>query len=110
MRGTLGFVSLALITVSLAVAAPADPEAEAAWKVDGPHGPTHTVAFTTEEATWLALDLDPTGTKIVFSLLGDLYVLPSTGGKAKSITSGPTGHRSPSPRIEAASRTCGSAI
>jgi Tol biopolymer transport system component/imidazolonepropionase-like amidohydrolase len=47
------------------------------------------VAFTTDEATWLALDVHPTGTKIVFSLLGDLYLLPIGGGTATRITSGP---------------------
>ena len=89
MRGNRAFVPLALIAASLAVAAAAKPEAEPAWKVEDPHGPTHTVTFTTDEATWLPLDVHPTGTKIVFSLLGDLYVLPMSGGTATRITKGP---------------------
>ena len=88
MRGTRVFVPIVLTTVSLVLAAP-KPEAEPPWKVDDPHGPTHTLSFTTEEATWLALDVHPSGTKIVFSLLGDLYVLPMAGGTATRITSGP---------------------
>ncbi len=89
MRGTPVFVPLALITASFVLAAAAKPEADPPWKVADAHGPTHHVAFTTDEATWLALDVDPSGTKIVFSLLGDLYLLPSTGGTATRITSGP---------------------
>jgi len=92
MRATPVFVSLALIAAPLTWAAAkpeAKPNAETAWKVADAHGPAHNIAFTTDEATWLALDLDPTGTKIVFSLLGDLYLLPFTGGTATRITSGP---------------------
>ena len=47
-----------------------------------------TVAFTTDEATWLHLDVHPDGSQVVFSLLGDLYLLPIAGGEAKRITSG----------------------
>jgi Tol biopolymer transport system component len=67
----------------------AKPDAETAWKVDDPHGPTHTIAFTTDEATWLPLDVNAAGTTIVFSLLGDLYTMPIAGGEATRITSGP---------------------
>jgi imidazolonepropionase-like amidohydrolase/Tol biopolymer transport system component len=77
-----------LFAASIVVAAP-KPEADTPWKVEDPHGPTHALAFTTEEATWLPLDVHPTGTKLVFSLLGDLYLLPIVGGPATRITSGP---------------------
>ena len=46
------------------------------------------VEFTTDEATWLALDVSPDGKTIVFELLGDLYTLPIEGGAAKRITEG----------------------
>lgn len=46
------------------------------------------LSFTTNEATWLSLDLSPDGTTIVFELLGDLYTLPVGGGEATRITSG----------------------
>jgi Tol biopolymer transport system component len=58
------------------------------WKVDGDHGPSHTIAFTTDQATWMPLDVSPDGGKIVFSLVGDLYTLPIGGGTATRITSG----------------------
>src|SRR5438874_34768 len=46
------------------------------------------VEFTTDEGTWLSLDVSPDGKTIVFELLGDLYTLPIEGGKATRITSG----------------------
>ncbi|MGH7507549.1 MAG: TolB family protein, partial [Longimicrobiales bacterium] len=49
---------------------------------------TRTLEFTTDEATWLSLDLSPDGWTIVFDLLGDLYTLPVAGGEATRITSG----------------------
>jgi len=64
-------------------------EKEEAWKVEEPHGPTRTVRFETDEGTWLHLDVHPDGRQIVFSLLGDLYLLPIEGGEARRITSGP---------------------
>ncbi len=47
-----------------------------------------TISFTTDEGTWISLDVDPGGETIVFELLGDLYELPITGGEATRITSG----------------------
>ena len=41
-----------------------------------PMEPTRTVSFTTDEGTWLSLDISPEGKTIVFELLGDLYTLP----------------------------------
>lgn len=49
---------------------------------------TRTLAFTTNEGTWISLDVSPDGRTLVFDLLGDLYTLPITGGKATRITSG----------------------
>lgn len=53
-----------------------------------PLEPERTLEFTTEEATWLSLDVDPDGRIIVFELLGDLYTLPIEGGEAHPLTSG----------------------
>ena len=60
------------------------------WKVDAPHGPYDTLSFTTDEGTWLALDVHPDGKRLVLGLLGDLYTLPIAGGEATRITSGPS--------------------
>src|SRR6266481_4547984 len=46
------------------------------------------VSFTTDEGTWLSLDVSPDGKTIAFELLGDIYTLPIEGGKAKLIDGG----------------------
>jgi Tol biopolymer transport system component len=46
------------------------------------------LTFQTDEATWLALDVNPTDKCIVFELLGDLYSLPFSGGEAKLLIGG----------------------
>jgi Tol biopolymer transport system component len=46
------------------------------------------IQFTTDEGTWLSLDVSPDGKTIVFELLGDIYTLPIDGGQAKLIDGG----------------------
>ena len=38
--------------------------------------------------TWMSLDLAPDGKRIVFDILGDLYTIPVTGGRATRISGG----------------------
>ncbi|MHB8838330.1 MAG: amidohydrolase family protein, partial [Gemmatimonadaceae bacterium] len=47
---------------------------------------THT--FTATRGTWISLDVSPDGQRIVFDLLGDIYMMPVTGGKATALTHG----------------------
>jgi Tol biopolymer transport system component len=49
---------------------------------------TRTLEFTTDEGSWISIDVSPDGRTLVFELLGDLYTLPITGGSAARITSG----------------------
>ena len=53
-----------------------------------PLEPGRTVKFTTNEGTWISLDVSPDGKTIVFDLMGDLYTMPMSGGKATQLTSG----------------------
>ena len=55
---------------------------------DLPLIPSREVTISTNEGTWMALDVHPSGRKIIFDLLGDLYELPIQGGKATRITEG----------------------
>ncbi len=45
-------------------------------------------SFTTDEGTWMNLDVSPDGQTIVFDLLGDIYTIPITGGTAKALRTG----------------------
>jgi len=58
------------------------------WDVANFTDQTHTLNLDTDEGTWLSLDVSPDGRQIVFDLLGDLYIMPITGGKAKALTEG----------------------
>ncbi|MEX0601446.1 MAG: hypothetical protein WD205_12425, partial [Rhodothermales bacterium] len=79
-----------LIVFSLfALPAPAQDASPAEWDVNAAHGPADTVRFTTDEGTWMNLTVSPDGETIAFDLLGDIYTLPITGGRAQRITSGP---------------------
>ena len=53
------------------------------WDVEAPLGPTKTLEFTTDEGTWMNLDVSPDGKQIVFDLLGDIFLSPIAGGKAR---------------------------
>lgn len=83
-----------LLTAALAaaVAAPAfaeTPKAEAPkWDVNAPAGPSRDVLIDVTSGTWMSLDISPDGKEVVFDLLGDLYVMPITGGEARPLTSG----------------------
>lgn len=50
--------------------------------------PDRKIEFTTDEGTWLSLDVSPDGKTIAFELLGDIYTLPIEGGEAKLIDGG----------------------
>jgi len=58
------------------------------WDVNAPLGPSALLEFTTDEGTWMNLDVHPDGTEIIFDLLGDLYVVSIEGGPAKRLTEG----------------------
>src|SRR5438270_10209919 len=76
--------SAAAASPAFAQGAPAVP----AQNVGLPLKTARTHAFTTSKGTWISLDVSPDGQTIVFDLLGHLYTMPATGGKATAITSG----------------------
>jgi Tol biopolymer transport system component len=53
-----------------------------------PLKPERTVEFTTDEGTWLSVDVSPDSKTVIFDLLGQLYTMPMGGGEANPITSG----------------------
>lgn len=62
---------------------------EKKWDVTAKHGPSTDIEFDTDEGTWIAVDVSPDGKQIVFDLLGDIYIMPITGGEAKLLAGGP---------------------
>ena len=59
------------------------------WDINDAHAEADSLVFSTDEGTWMNLDVSPDGKSIVFDLLGDIYVMPVTGGKATVVRSGP---------------------
>ncbi len=53
-----------------------------------PLEPARWARFTTNEGTWISLDVSPDGQTIVFDMIGDLYSMPIDGGAAVRLTSG----------------------
>lgn len=80
------------LAVCLALCGPALSQNKAGemptWDVETSLPAAKTVRFSTDEGTWMNLDVSPDGRTIVFDLLGDLYLLPIQGGSAKRLTSG----------------------
>ena len=79
---------LALLHCLLLITAPVfadDDEKDMALPLEGK---TAQLAFSTDEGSWLSLDIAPDGRTLVFDLLGDLYALPIDGGTATALTSG----------------------
>ena len=61
------------------------------WDVSDPYSDDWNikeVKLNTNEGTWMNLDVSPDGSQIVFDLLGDIYIMPVSGGKATALRSG----------------------
>ena len=89
MRTPLAVVlfSIPAVTVPTPAQTPAEPAAPApTWDVTQARGKTRDIDFTTNEGTWMSVDISPDGTWITFDLLGHVYRMPSTGGEATALT------------------------
>jgi imidazolonepropionase-like amidohydrolase/Tol biopolymer transport system component len=53
-----------------------------------PLEPARTVEFTATEGSWMSVDVSPDGRTLVFDLLGDIYTMPITGGRATPLSTG----------------------
>lgn len=58
------------------------------WSVENPPGTSKKITITTNEGTWMDLDVSPDGQNIIFDLLGDIYSIPIKGGKATILAAG----------------------
>lgn len=76
-----------VLLLSSLLVAQTEPK-EKKWDVSSPEGSFKEIEFTTNEGTWMNLDVSPDGKQIVFDMLGDIYIMPITGGTAKALRSG----------------------
>lgn len=92
-----GLAAVSLILISTTALAPADAQRRgsqvaseaSSWDVASPPGlRTRNVRIDVSEGTWMNLDVSPDGRTIAFDLLGDIYTLPITGGRATRIAEG----------------------
>jgi imidazolonepropionase-like amidohydrolase/Tol biopolymer transport system component len=85
-------ILVCFLVFSFSIATQGSPAQEAqkkeAWDVEGDHGPTTMIEFDTDEGTWMSCDVSPDGQTIVFNILGDIYRMPISGGRAELISSG----------------------
>lgn len=82
-----GFIAVLGVFATLVHADEAD---DAKWLVTQP---AYSVESSRAEidvtrGTWLSLDVSPDGKTIAFDLLGDIYLIPLTGGEARNISAG----------------------
>lgn len=66
----------------------AEKRPETKWDVEAEHGPSTIIEFDTDEGTWMNCDVSPDGKQVVFDLLGDIYLVPMTGGQAQLLSGG----------------------
>jgi imidazolonepropionase-like amidohydrolase/Tol biopolymer transport system component len=55
------------------------------WDVTQHQDDYQEISFETDEGTWMNLDVSPDGETIVFDLLGNIYMIPISGGDATPI-------------------------
>jgi len=77
------------LALALTLLVPAAALAGEKWEVSTADlGPTETLEWSVDEATWISLDVSPDGGTLVFDILGDLYTLPLAGGQANLLRGG----------------------
>lgn len=82
-RVAAGIIAACLATDPIPAAAQA---IQGQWDVTQARGKTREIDFTTDEGTYMSVDLSPDGQWLVFDLLGHIYRIKSTGGDAESLT------------------------
>lgn len=66
-----------------------DAKKDETWSVEAPKGAViKQVPIKVDEGTWMDVDVSPDGTMLAFTLLGDIYSMPITGGTPKRIADG----------------------
>ena len=78
-----------LVSASPALADDHEDKKDEKWDVQAPMGAAiKQVPIKTDEGTWMDVDVSPDGSTIAFTLLGDIYTVPMSGGAATRIAEG----------------------
>ncbi|KKO49875.1 amidohydrolase [Arsukibacterium sp. MJ3] len=56
------------------------------WDVSAPQGQFETVGINVQQGSWMNITVSPDGKTLAFDLLGDIYTMPISGGKATALT------------------------
>ena len=80
-RAAAAFTAALLLPTTAAHA-----QSVADWDATLARGEPREIDFTTEQGTWMSLDISPDGRWIVFDLVGHIYRVPAEGGDAESLT------------------------
>jgi len=75
------------LSVALALGQTHANDKQDKWLVDSPKGEFIDATISTEQGTWMNIDVSPDGNTLVFDLLGDIYTMPISGGEATQLTS-----------------------
>jgi len=79
----------ACLASPLAAAPKKDAKADDKWSVEAPKGAViKQVPIKVDEGTWMDVDVSPDGQTLAFTLLGDIYTMPITGGTPRRIAEG----------------------
>ncbi|WP_340076006.1 amidohydrolase family protein [Leptobacterium sp. I13] len=79
---------LSAFIVALSILTTYSQEKKDKWDVNNPPGNFKEITINTTEGTWMSLDVSPDGKEIVFDLLGDIFKIPVSGGKATALRTG----------------------
>lgn len=87
MRNLLVAICLSFTTINV-FSQEKDEKTDKKWDVTIPALPYDSVLISTDEGTWMSLDVSPDGSQIVFDMLGDIYSMPISGGEATLLRGG----------------------
>ena len=91
---TVVLATALLGTLTLATGALSAQDARDAgddWDVTLARGETREIDFTTDEGTWMSMDISPDGRWVIFDMLGHVYRVPVDGGGEAELLTGGTG-------------------
>jgi imidazolonepropionase-like amidohydrolase/Tol biopolymer transport system component len=89
LKNTANLISSTLLTMGLLFSQLAFSEEgnqeDKKWSVNDPQGVFKTANIDVTTGTWMNVDVSPDAKLIAFDLLGDIYTMPISGGKATAL-------------------------